>query len=121
MAEIAQVFHVPGPHDEEGENEQDQAPAPVIAAEAVGTEGLAEAAVQVQQPEVPAQKLQPPIRGEILVDELNPQISFDHAPQTCYSQTYDRGFLCRESYKAVLSLETTQEASSFPHLFSDWG
>jgi hypothetical protein len=126
--EVAEVLQPAGPHHEEGDDEEHQAGGPVVAPESIGAEALAEAPVQVEEPEVPPQELQPAVRGEVLLHELDSQITFDRSTETCYSQAHDRGLLCEESWLAPLSWKTTREALLFHSthtekrsLFSDWG
>lgn len=52
-------------------------------------------------------------REILLLDELDPQINLDDAPQTAYSQPLDRGLLCEKSCGAAVSLESMEEALLF--------
>lgn len=69
--------------------------------------------MQVEEPEVAPQQLQAAVRREVLLHELDPQITLDRATETCYSQAHARGLLCRESCLAALSIESMQEALLF--------
>jgi hypothetical protein len=75
-----------------------------------------------------SQQLETGIRGEILSDKFNPQITLDPPSQARYAQPHQRGLLCGGSNIGVFSLAIAQEAFLLQidrcftqYLFSDQG
>src|SRR5947207_11488907 len=80
-------------------------------------------------PQVTAQQLQPAIRGQLLVPELDVQLPLDHSSQARYAQTHQAGLLCGGSDMEMSApLKNTPEVVLFhrmcdpftPQLLSDW-
>jgi hypothetical protein len=124
-AEIAEMLQPASADVEQGQHEQSQTPAAVVAAGG-GARG-AQAARQLALPQVAAQQLQAAVRGQLLAPELDMQGPLDHSSQARYAQTHQRGLLCVGSNVGAFSLSIAQEAflllvhDATQHLFSDWG
>ena len=123
--DIAQMLKPPRTDVEQRQHEQRQPAAAVVPARR-RTRG-AQPTRQVVLPQVPAQQLQPAIRGQLLAHELDVQLPLDHSSQARYAQTHQRGLLCEGSNVGAFSLSIAQEAvllqirDATQHLFSDWG
>ena len=126
--DIAQVLQPPGTDVEQRQDEQGETTSTVISPRA--RTGGAQAARELTLPQVAAEQLQPAVRGQLLVHELDMQLSLDHSSQARYAQTHQGGLLCVGSDMGMSSpLKNAQEAVLFhgvlnqftPHLFSDWG
>src|SRR2546422_11770856 len=90
--------------------------------------GRAQAARQLEPPQVSLQQFEAAVGRELLGHELDRQILLDHLPQGAYAQAHQRGLRCWGSNVGAFSLLITQEAllihaeSTIPaSLFSDWG
>src|SRR5206468_6195218 len=92
------------------EDEQQHAPAPVVAAHARGGQHLVGAAAQVEPAEIPADQLQAAVRRKSLRDELNRAVCLDWLPQHPYPQSPSTGLLGGESWVGTHTLFTTGEA-----------
>jgi hypothetical protein len=123
--EIAEMLQPAGPDVEQGQHEQGQTPAAVVATG--GSARRAQSARQLALPQVAAQQLQAAVRGQLLGSEFDMQGPLDHPAQARYAQSHQRGLLCVGSNVGAFSLSIAQEAFLLPvtdathHLFSDWG
>jgi hypothetical protein len=79
VSDIPQMLQPASPDGQESDDQQDQAPTPVVPGESVRAEDLTDAAVQIQQGKVAAQEFQSAVRGEFLADKFHTEITFDSA------------------------------------------
>src|SRR2546427_8055025 len=87
--EILQMLDAPGPHVEQGEQQQAQ-PCPAVVT-AHGGARPSQAGQQAEAARIAAEQLQAAVRRELLGNELDRQIPLDHLPQAAYAQAHQRG------------------------------
>ncbi len=124
--EIPQVLQAPGPEVQQREDQEAELRAGVITAQ--GGTRRAQPPSQIQAASVASQQLQTAVRGELLRDELDGQISLDHLPQGAYAQAHQRGLRESQSDVGTSALVIPGQAPlmhfrlrSIHILFSDWG
>jgi len=124
--EIAQVFKAPGADVEQRHHQQRQ-PSPTVVARHSGHRAT-QTRHHVEPVQVAAHQLKATVRREILLYELDRQITLDHSPQAPYAQAHQRGLQCEGSDIGVFSLSIAQEAPLIhidrnftSQLFSDQG
>ena len=128
VGEIAQMLEAAGPDDEQADHQEDQPARAVVAANVIAAKRLANPAMQLEQPEIPAQQLQTAVRGQLLRDELDGQIGLDDASQPRYRQPHQKGLQCVRDDVGTSSLKSAPGAllihadrTFTPWLFSDQG
>jgi hypothetical protein len=124
--QILQMLQPTGADVRQGQEQQGQSRAAVVAAERRAC-GL-QPARQPDSAHVPAQQFKAAVRRELLRDEHDRQIPLDHLSQRAYAQAHQRGLLeSREDMgMSALLIRGTAPLMHFDHSFvpsviSDWG
>jgi hypothetical protein len=89
---------------------------------------LAQAPGQVELAHIPAEEFEATVRGQILVNEFDAQITLDHLAQAPYPQAHQRGLLESKDDvgTSILSMRGNAPLIHFARSFrrlriSDWG
>jgi hypothetical protein len=124
--EIAQMFEATRADVEQRHHQQRQ-PAPAVVARN-GGDGATQAGHHITPVQISAHQLQAAARREILLHELDRQITLDHAPQAPYAQAHQRGLLELRDDMGMSALSIRWKAplihfrrSSLPSGISDQG
>src|SRR2546426_2169826 len=124
--EILQMLDAPGPHVEQGEQQQAQ-PCPAVVT-AHGGARPSQAGQQAEAARIAAEQLQAAVRRELLGNELDRQIPLDHLPQAAYAQAHQRGLRELRDDMGMSALWIRWQAAPIHadlnltrSTFSDWG
>ena len=124
--EVLQMLQPPRPDVRQGDQQQGEAGAAVVAAE--GRARRLQAPRQIDASQVAAHQLESAIGRELLGHERDRQIPLDHLPQRAYAQTHQRGLHESRGDMGMSTLLIRGTAplvhsghSFLPSVISDWG